>query len=121
MAVSEGDLRATAMALPQVEELDHFGVPSWRLKGKIFAQLARRPGVAILKLPKPRQELLMEVRPQAFVRAMWGRTVYCEVVLEQIEPDELVELVRASWVEVAPKRLAAALPLAQLSPQAGER
>ena len=110
MAVSDGDLRAAAMALPQVEERDHFGVPSWRLNGKIFAQLVRRPGVAILKLPKPRQELLMEVRPQTFVRAMWGRTVYCEVVLDQIDPDELGELVEASWREVAPKRLHGALP-----------
>ena len=110
MAVSDDDLRATAMALPQVEERDHFGVPSWRLNGKIFAQLARRPGVAILKLPKPRQELLMEVRPKAFVRAMWGRTVYCEVVLDRIDPDELGELVEASWREVAPKRLLGAFP-----------
>ena len=98
------------MALPKVEERDHFGVPSWRLNGRIFAQLARRPGVAILKLPKPRQELLMEVRPQAFVRAMWGRTVYCEVILDQIDPGELDELVEDSWREVAPRRLLGACP-----------
>ena len=43
-----------------------------------------------------------------FVRGAWGKMVVFYVTLDAIEPDELAELVLASWAEVAPKRLVAA-------------
>ncbi len=95
------------MALPQVEERDHFGTPSWRIGGKIFAQMAQAQTAnnAILKLPRARQDILFEVRPETFTPAVWGRLVWCTVNLDQIEADELADLVRSAWLEVAPKRL----------------
>ena len=109
MGSSPDDLRAAALALPAVEEKDHFGAPSFRVNGKIFAQIAVRDGAkALLKLPKGRRELLWEVRPEVFTQSVWGRIISCYVALEGVEPDELAELVRASWAEVAPRRLVAA-------------
>ncbi len=109
MGSTPDDLRAAALVLPDAEEMDHFGAPSFRVKGKIFAQIAVREGTkAILRLPKGRRELLWEVRPEAFTPCVWGKIVSCYVALEAVEPDELGELVRASWAEVAPKRLVAA-------------
>ncbi len=111
MPSSPDDLRAAALALPEAEEKDHFGAPSFRVNGKIFAQIAVRDGAkAILRLPQGRRELLWEVRPEAFTPCVWGKSISCYVALEAIEPDELAELVRASWIEVAPKRLIAARP-----------
>ena len=121
MGSSPEHLRAAALALPEAEEKDHFGAPSFRVNGKIFAQIAVRDGAkAILKLPKARRDLLFEVRPEVFTKGAWGRMVVFYVTLDAIEPDELAELVRASWAEVAPKRLSAALPFTQPSPQRGE-
>ena len=60
---------------------------------------------ALLKLPKGRRELLWEVRPEVFAQSVWGRIISCDVALEGVEPAELAELVRASWAEVASKRL----------------
>ena len=59
MGSSPDDLRAAALALPEAEEKDHFGAASFRVNGKIFAQLAVRDGArAILKLPQGRREFL---------------------------------------------------------------
>ena len=101
-------LRSASLAMPEVEERDHFGVASWRVRGKIFSQLTYHPGQAILKVPKSRQEILFEVRPETFTPAVWGRLVWCTINLETIECDELIELTRQAWLEAAPKRLAAA-------------
>ena len=103
-------LRQIAIALPQVEERDHFGTPSWRIDGKIFAQMAQAQtaNTAILKLPRARQDILFEVRPETFTPAVWGRLVWCTINLDRIETGELAALVRSAWLEVAPKRLAAA-------------
>ena len=78
------------------------------MNNKIFAQIAVRDGAkAILKLPEARRDLLFEVRPETFTRGAWGKMVVFYVALDAIEPDELAELVHASWAEVAPKRLVA--------------
>ncbi|WP_174301636.1 MmcQ/YjbR family DNA-binding protein [Caulobacter sp. S45] len=111
MGSSPDDLRAAALALPEAEEKDHFGAPSFRVNGKIFAQIAVRDGgKALLRLPQGRRELLWEVRPEVFTPSVWGKIISCYVALEGIEPDELAELVRASWAEIAPKKLVAAHP-----------
>ena len=109
MGSTSDDLRSSALALPEAVEQDHFGAPSFRVRGKIFAQLAvREPGKAILKLPRGRREWLWEVRPEVFTPCVWGKSVSCYVALEGVEAGELAELVRESWAEVVPKRLAAA-------------
>ena len=109
MGSSPDDLRRAALVLPGAEEKDHFGAASFRVNGKIFAQTAVGEGSkAILRLPKGRRELLWEVRPEVFTPSVWGRIISCYVALDAIEPDELAELVRASWTAVAPKRLVVA-------------
>jgi hypothetical protein len=105
MATPE-DLRQAALAQPEAVEVDHFGAPSWRVGGKIFAQLTREPGRAILKLPPDRQTLLFEVRPEVFAPAVWGRLTWSYVTLDAIEADELAGLVETAWRLVAPKGLA---------------
>ena len=54
----ESVLRRFALALPQVGELVHMGTPSFRVNGKIFAQLAEEEKVALLKLALEEQDAL---------------------------------------------------------------
>jgi hypothetical protein len=102
------DLRRAALARPEAVEVDHFGAPSWRVNGKIFAQLTREPGRAILKLPKDRQILLFELRPEVFAPAVWGRLTWSFVTLDAIAAEELDDLVETAWRLVAPKGRGAA-------------
>lgn len=105
------DLRAAALACPGAVEKAHWGAPAFRVGTKIFAQVAVKdweaggPCRAILKLDEGRRMLLCEAEPAVFSPCVWGTNVSLFVALDEIEPDRLAELVRASWRTVAPKRL----------------
>jgi hypothetical protein len=99
--------RRLALALPEVEEHDHFGRPSFRVRGKIFATLVdeRRTN---LKLPREEHEALVASDPETFGTVTWGRLIRTSVQLDRVAPDELAELVEEAWRSVAPKRVVAA-------------
>ena len=102
------DLRRLALALPEAEEHDHFGRPSFRVRGKIFVTLPE-PGRANLKLPREEHEALVASDPETFGTITWGQLIRTSVLLERVGAGELAELVEEAWRGVAPKRLVAAL------------
>jgi hypothetical protein len=102
--VTEDDVRRIALALPQAEEHDHHGVPSFRVRDRIFVTL-RDPGRANLKLPLEEITALVAERPRVFHEIVWGRDHRVSVDLAAVEADELAELIETAWAEVAPKKL----------------
>jgi hypothetical protein len=102
--MTEDDVRRIALALPEVEEHDHHGFPSFRVRNKIFVTL-RDPGRANLKLPLEEITALVAERPGVFQEIVWGRDHRVGVDLASIEADELAELIETAWAEVAPKKL----------------
>jgi hypothetical protein len=107
--VDEDGLRRLALAMPEAEEHDHFGRPSFRVRGKIFVS-AVADGAANLKLPADEHAALVAERPDGFAEIVWGSLVRTRVQLATVDEAELAELVDRAWREVAPKRLAAATP-----------
>lgn len=106
------DLRALALALPKAEEHDHFGRPSFRVRGKIFVTVHEDGAGANLKLPREEHEALVAARPEAFGTVVWGQLIRTSVVLAAVAADELAELVEEAWRAVAPKRVVAAFDAA---------
>jgi len=102
-------LRRIALSLPEAYEQDHFGGPSWRVAKKIFASCSPGKNRATLKLDRDQQMILFEVRPETFSPAVWGALVWTYVELDRIEYDELAELVKLAWRQVAPKALLKAI------------
>ena len=102
-------LRRIALSLPETYEQDHFGGPSWRVAKKIFASCSPEKNRATLKLDRDQQMILFEVRPETFSPAVWGALVWTYVELDRIEDDELAELVKLAWRQVAPKALLKAI------------
>ena len=102
-------LRRIALSLPEAYEQDHFGGPSWRVAKKIFASCSPEKNRATLKLDRGQQMILFEVRPETFSPAVWGALVWTYVELDRIEDDELAELVKLAWRQVAPKALLKAI------------
>ncbi len=94
--------------MPGAYEEPHFGSPSYRVARKIFVTAAPDLNRATLKLDPDHQEMLFDVRPEAFSRCVWGKIVRTYVQLDQVENDELEGLVRRSWEQVAPKALSKA-------------
>ncbi|MDX6701807.1 MAG: hypothetical protein QOF26_2033 [Baekduia sp.] len=102
------DLRAVALALPEAVEADHFGRPSFRVRGKIFVTVHEDGQGVNLKLPRDEHEALVASRPDVFGTVTWGQLIRTSVRLEVADPEELAELVQEAWRAVAPKRVVAA-------------
>ncbi len=101
-------LRRFALALPQVEELIHMGAPSFRVNGKIFAQLAEKEQVALLKLTLDEQDALLRSNPDdVWLPKHWGQFGWTYVRLEGMRAERLQGLIAQSWSLIAPKTLVA--------------
>jgi len=108
--VSIDAARRLAMSLPEVEERDHFGSPSFRVRGKIFAQLSNRDDEterALVKLAPADQAALIMSAPDVFSSVpQWGKHGWTHVRLDGVDESILRDLLLRSWRSVAPKNLA---------------
>jgi hypothetical protein len=99
--------RAIALSFPEVEEHDHRGHPSFRVKQKIVATLWPEEQRAVLKLPISEQSALHMLDPAAFapVSGGWGRQGWTNVSLALVDESVFRQAVSIAWQQVAPKRL----------------
>lgn len=100
---------ALALSLPNSEERDHFGAPSFRVAGKIFAQLSaqgKSEQRALVKLSSADQSALLMSAPDIFSSVPhWGRHGWTYVRLATVDKSVLHSLLFRSWRLVAPKKL----------------
>ncbi|MFI7342869.1 MmcQ/YjbR family DNA-binding protein [Streptomyces sp. NPDC050085] len=101
-------LRKTALALPEVEEGEHFGMVAFSVRGKGFASVTK-DGAVQLNLPPAEIDAAVAAHPagEPVVRA--GRPIGFRVPLAAVGGKDLNALVRAAWTCRAPKRLAASI------------
>jgi len=99
------------MALPETEERDHFGSPSFRVKGKIFAQLSAPENEerrALVKLSSADQAALTISDPDTFLPAPhWGRHGWTYIQLATVAEPIFRDVLLRSWQQIAPKWLVA--------------
>jgi len=105
-------LRAICLALPETSEKIAWGEPTWRVKGKLFAQLDNHHHGAdhlAVWLPAPlgEQESLVFLDPQRFFRPPYvGPRGWVGVRIDRGPDWKLVtSLVTQAYREVAPSRL----------------
>jgi hypothetical protein len=91
------DVRRFALALDGVSEVDHWGRPAFRTKRRNFITLRPQEQKAMFHIPEEHQELLFEMRPEAFEPLHWGKITRCLVSLGQVPAPELEKLVREAW------------------------
>lgn len=105
-------LRTLCLGLPDAHEKETWGVPTFRVRDKMFAVVSPRDGVSVwVKAPEGAQEMLTEADPDRFFRPPYlGPKGWVGIML-QPAPDwaEVSGHVRRSFALVAPKRLAALL------------
>lgn len=115
--VSIESARNLAMSLPEVEERDHFGSPSFRVKDKIFAQLSNHGGEAeraLVKLRSADQTALILSAPDIFSSApQWGKYGWTYIELAVVEESALRDLFLQAWRLVAPRSLTNAFDTAR--------
>jgi hypothetical protein len=105
-------LRAICLALPETSEKVAWGEPTWRVKGKLFAQLDNHHHGAdhlAVWLPAPlgEQESLLFLDPRRFFRPPYvGPRGWVGVRIDRGPDWKLVtSLVKQAYREVAPPRL----------------
>jgi hypothetical protein len=107
--LSEEDIRRLAMALPEANEADHHGSPSFVVRKKIFATVGETKGRFTIKLDPEDRVNLMAGHPGVIepVPGYWGRSGWTLVSLADCGPALAATLLRMAWAGVAPKRLVA--------------
>jgi hypothetical protein len=109
-------LRTLCLALPETEEVEAWGAPTFRVRGKLFAMYAdagnhHGDGRASVwcKAGPGNQELMVRASPERFfVPPYVGVRGWVGVYLDAgTDWDELRELLRDGWRLIAPKRLRA--------------
>jgi hypothetical protein len=88
--------------LPGVEEVDHWGVPAFRTKRRIFITLRPNEQRAMFYLTEEHQEILFAARPDAFEPLHWGKVTRAILNLKKIPARELEALVREAADNAAP-------------------
>lgn len=97
-------VRAMALNLPEAEEHDHWGKPSFRTRKKIFATLHVAEQRAVLKLPLADQSALVEMFPDIYSLGGWSHQGWTFVDLTKVDSDEFQSQLTHAWRQLATKR-----------------
>ena len=102
-------LRAICLALPEAIERETWGIPTFRVREKIFVMATTDNGVPALwcKAPRGTQTILIEAAPERFFRPPYvGHKGWIGVRLNgAVDWDEIKALVERSYQMTAPKLL----------------
>jgi hypothetical protein len=119
--ISLRDVREMALALPHAGEEEHWGNPSFRVRGRIFATV---PDARHLNAMIDPFEVDAAVRedPDACSQLWWGKEVRgVRVDLDRASRALVGDLLEAAWRRKAPRRVLAAAPERQGRRRHGDR
>jgi hypothetical protein len=112
--ITPDELRRVVLGLPETEERETWGHPTFRVRDKMFATLSDDGRVATVKATRQEQAALLAADPATFgVPAYVGRHGWVSVQLATVDPTELSELLVEAWRQTAPKRLVIAYDAGQ--------
>jgi hypothetical protein len=106
--ITPAALRKVALALPGAEEHPHWGNPSFRVRGKIFATMDEKERRATLKMSAEERDTIAAAEPEVFEVLAWGNQGWTRVDLRRVDRVLLEELLVSAWRRLAPKRAVAA-------------
>ena len=99
-------VRRFALALPNAVEQETWGIPTFRVRKKIFAMFAESEREAWIKSTHDEQRALTQMDPETFfVPPYVGPSGWVGVRFRTVDRDEMRELLTEAWRLTAPKRL----------------
>ena len=101
-------VREIALGFPEVEETTEER-PAFRVRGKLFAWMARERdgGGLAVRVDRDEKQLILGSRPDVyFTSPHYDGYPGVQIRLELIDRDALVERLEDAWLIQAPKRLA---------------
>ncbi len=109
-------LRAICLALPATEEVEAWGHPTFRVRGKIFATFGGEADQAQMSVKSTHemQAALVSSDPRFSVSHYVGKHGWVTLSMAgRVDWSEIEALVRESYRLIAPARLVASLPPAR--------
>ena len=102
---STREIRKMALALPEAVEQDHFGRPSFRVKGRIFATIPDSEHLNVM-IDAFDVDGVVRKYPTACQELWWGKKLSgVRVNLRAATADLVGELMAAAWRRKAPRSL----------------
>lgn len=101
--LTQEQVRAFALSLPEAHESSHHGTPDLRVRNKIFATLPAGGETVNVKIAPENLDALRRTDPHAFRDAWAGRWMRAD--LERVDAEMVKELVVDAWCLVAPKSI----------------
>lgn len=101
-------LREYILSLPEVTEEPHFEKRSYRVKKKIVATVSEKEEFFVVRLTGLQQSVFCKWDESAChpVPNKWGLQGWTRVYFEKVDADFLKDIVKTSYLNVAPKKLA---------------
>ena len=101
--ISADSARQFALSLPDVEEKEHFGMPSFRVRGKIFCTLWLKDNRAMVKLSVTDQSVFCSSAAAVFfpVPGGWGAKGATFVELKKVRKDMFKDTMRVAYATAA--------------------
>ena len=107
--ITADELRQVVRSLPEAEERETWGHPTFRVRDRMFAAMSDDGQEASVKATRQEQAGLVSAAPETFgIPAYVGRHGWVSIQLATVDPAELRELIVEAWRQTAPKRLVAA-------------
>ena len=99
-------VRKIALRFSETIEQEHFGNPSFRVHGRIFATVPDGAHLNVMIDPFD-VDAVVRAEPDSCTELLWGKEVRgVRVSLPEASPAMVEELLRSAWKRKAPKRLA---------------
>lgn len=102
------DIRKAALALPGAVELNDHGGNWFNVGSKTFVLYGFPSRRWIFKLPKPRQDLLFEARPDVFQPYRAGGMLWSYVDIAKLAHADVADFVTDAWTTIVPRSVAQA-------------
>ena len=107
--ITADELRQVVRSLPEAEERETWGHPTFRVRDRMFAAMSDDGQEASVKATRQEQAALVSAAPETFgIPAYVGCHGWVSIQLATVDPAELRELIVEAWRQTAPKRLVAA-------------
>ena len=99
-------LLAWLEALPEFEERETWGHPTFRVRGRMFGTLDAEGARTTLKARREEQQALLAAEPDAYSFPPYvGKHGWVTVELQRADPEQVRELALEAWRRTAPTRV----------------
>ncbi|RDI68880.1 MmcQ/YjbR family DNA-binding protein [Nocardia pseudobrasiliensis] len=107
MSTTAEDVRTFALSLPETSEQFQWGMPTFRVAGKLFLTLPEEESSMAVRCPIAERDELVLAEPDKFwIAAHEAGNAWVRVRLAALDDrEELETIVRDSWQQAAPRNL----------------